>query len=204
MRYILLTVILLIGGCVKTIPDLVVNVMPSCIFIEATDEYGDTWSGSGFIIDSNTIMTAAHVLEGAVDVNVVFVDGSSVTGGGILLDFDNDIGFLFLDCEIQFPPVRFAKQDAVLGEQVFMIGSPLGFNQFNTLSVGYVSGFDRTYDLWGDCLLHTGDITSYPGNSGSPLFNMQGKVVGILVGGMVYSDSFAIFVPVEIIRGAWF
>lgn len=82
-------------------------------------------------------------------------------------------------------------KDCVLGQDIFAIGSPYGKMNFNSVTTGIISGIDREWDIidpwtgeeYGWKVAFTTDSAGHPGNSGCPLFTMDGKVRGILVGG---------------------
>ena len=85
-------------------------------------------------------------------------------------------------------PLRLGNiENCVLGQQVYVIGSPFGKINFNSLTTGILSGLDRDWSFAGESygwkVAFTVDSAGHPGNSGCPVFTMDGKVRGILVGG---------------------
>ena len=140
--------------------------------------------GSGFLIDEEGhVMTAAHVVQTADLVEVEFVDGERVTAAVVSSDPIKDVALLKLD---EVPDdatwAKLGNSDAVqVGDEVFVIGAPLGLS--HTLTVGHISG-RRPYD---DSMMQgiqaetfQTDAAINQGNSGGPLFNQRGEVIGIV------------------------
>lgn len=149
-----------------------------------TNIYGQTTQteskGSGFLISQDGyLVTNYHVVEGATEVNVRTHAGVSYRAEIVGYEIQNDICLLKFDGQ-DLPFVTLGSSDAlVVGDQVAAIGNPLG--ELNaTLTVGYISAKDRTVTTDGTVLnmLQT-DAAINSGNSGGPLFNMMGEVVGI-------------------------
>lgn len=149
-----------------------------------TNMFGQTTqtvsSGSGFLISQDGyIVTNYHVVQGSTTVNVQTHGGTSYDARVIGYDAANDICVLKIEAE-SMPFVTIGSSDALyVGDQVAAIGNPLG--ELNaTLTVGYVSGKDRIVSTDGTAInmLQT-DAAINSGNSGGPLFNMKGQVVGI-------------------------
>lgn len=149
-----------------------------------TNYYGQTRegtsSGSGFIIsDDGYVVTNHHVVEGATDVTVTLSTGDEYTAKIIGSDSLNDVALLKVEAT-GLPAVKLGSSDKLaIGDMVCAIGNPLG-SLTATLTVGYVSGKDRqvTTDNSTINMIQT-DAAINSGNSGGPLFNMYGEVVGI-------------------------
>lgn len=139
-----------------------------------------TSSGSGFIIsDDGYVVTNCHVVEGATDVTVTLSTGDEYTAKVIGSDSLNDVALLKVEAT-GLPAVKLGSSDKLaIGDMVCAIGNPLG-SLTATLTVGYVSGKDRqvTTDNSTINMIQT-DAAINSGNSGGPLFNMYGEVVGI-------------------------
>jgi len=139
-----------------------------------------TSSGSGFIIsDDGYVVTNRHVVEGATDVTVTLSTGDEYTAKVIGSDSLNDVALLKVEAT-GLPAVKLGSSDKLaIGDMVCAIGNPLG-SLTATLTVGYVSGKDRqvTTDNSTINMIQT-DAAINSGNSGGPLFNMYGEVVGI-------------------------
>ena len=147
---------------------------PSVVLIET-----DMATGSGFIItDDGYVVTNYHVVEDARTIEVVLFDNSSYYATLEGYDSSNDVAVLKMEGEFQ--PVKLgSSDDLIVGDQVVAIGNPLG-ELTSTLTVGYVSakGRDVSTDSATINMLQT-DCAINSGNSGGPLFNMKGEVVGI-------------------------
>jgi 2-alkenal reductase len=134
-------------------------------------------SGSGVIIsDKGYILTNNHVVEGATQLAVVFNDGSRSDAQMIGTDPLNDVAVLQVSGKL--PAVAVVGDAAALqpGEQVLAIGSPLG-NFRNTVTAGVVSALNRSVGPM-EGLIQT-DAAINSGNSGGPLINLSGEVVGL-------------------------
>ncbi len=159
----------------------------SVVCITATktaDIYGQTTEatslGSGFIIsEDGYIVTNRHVIDGATKLTVTTEDDAEYTAALIGYDDRNDFALL----KIEATGLAFVKlgssDDLIVGDQVVAVGNALG-QLSNSLTVGYISAKDR--DIRNDgtviSMLQT-DAAINSGNSGGPLFNMKGEVIGI-------------------------
>ena len=135
--------------------------------------------GSGFIIDKEGIVvTNNHVIQGAEDI-FVSVNGSKEYKAKILgADPYMDLAVLEIDSDEKFIPVSFGNSDkARVGDWVIAIGNPFGFG--GTVTSGIISSRNRDIGLTRyDDFIQT-DASINQGNSGGPLFNLDGEVVGI-------------------------
>ena len=138
-------------------------------------------SGSGLILTSDGyILTNFHVIEDSDSITVALYDGTTYNAALIGYDQSNDIAVLKVDAE-NLPPVILGDSDNLnVGDSVIAIGNPLGELTFS-LTAGAVSALDREVTLSGNLtmdLIQT-DCAINSGNSGGPLFNMYGEVIGI-------------------------
>lgn len=134
--------------------------------------------GSGFIIDQDGyILTNAHVVRDASEVKVRLTDKREFKAKVVGSDTRTDVALLKIEAK-NLPKVDFANLEKLkVGEWVVAIGSPFGFE--NTVTAGIVSGKGRSLADEGGVPFIQTDVAVNPGNSGGPLFNMQGEVVGI-------------------------
>jgi serine protease Do len=135
--------------------------------------------GSGFIInEKGVVVTNNHVIEGAEDI-VVQVNGDKEFKAKVIgADPLSDIAVLQLDTKEKFIPVKFGDSDkARIGDWVIAIGNPFGFG--GTVTSGIISARNRSIGLsrYEDYIQTDASINS--GNSGGPLFDMNGDVIGI-------------------------
>jgi len=135
--------------------------------------------GSGFIIDpSGLIVTNNHVIEDAVSINVILSDNRSFTAKLIGRDKKTDLALLKIDTEEDLPFVQWGDSDtAKVGNWVLAIGNPFGL--VNTVTAGIISARGRDISAGPfDDFIQT-DASINRGNSGGPLFNLDGEVIGI-------------------------
>jgi serine protease Do len=156
--------------------------------------------GSGFIVsDDGYIITNAHVVDQADHVTVRLTDRREFKAKVVGADKQTDIAVLKIDAK-SLPTVKLGKSsEANVGEWVVAIGSPFGFE--NSVSAGIVSAKARSLPDAAYTQFIQTDVAVNPGNSGGPLFNLAGEVIGI--NSQIYSRtggfqgiSFAI--PVEV------
>ncbi len=165
-------------------PNRIQGVLPSVVHIMC-----DRWQGSGVAITPDMVVTARHVVDGTNYV-VTLNDGTEVKGVQAISHKDYGVGFIKVDKAILKPAKFGSIKDCVLGQPVFIIGSPFGKINFNSVTLGIISGLDRDWDglsysgePYGWKIAFTSDSGAHPGNSGGPVFTMDGTVRGLLVGG---------------------
>ncbi len=134
--------------------------------------------GSGFIVTPDgTILTNAHVVDGAEEVTVKLIDKREFKAKVKGLDKASDVAVLKIDAK-DLPTVRIGSSGTTrVGEWVLAIGSPFGFE--NSASAGIVSAKSRSLPDGSYVPFIQTDVAVNPGNSGGPLFNMAGEVIGI-------------------------
>lgn len=134
--------------------------------------------GSGFIISADGyILTNAHVVEGADEVSVKLTDKREFKAKVVGTDRRTDVALIKIDAA-GLPTVRFGDANRLkVGEWVVAIGSPFGFE--NTVTAGIVSAKGRSLPQENFVPFIQTDVAVNPGNSGGPLFNLRGEVVGI-------------------------
>lgn len=142
--------------------------------------------GSGFIVDANgIILTNAHVVKDAKDVTVKLTDRREYRAKVLGADAKTDIAVLKIDAK-NLPVLALGNtKDLKVGEWVLAIGSPFGFE--NTVTAGVVSAKGRTLPDDSYVPFIQTDVAVNPGNSGGPLLNTRGEVVGI--NSQIYSRS---------------
>ena len=138
-------------------------------------------SGSGFIIsEDGYVVSNYHVVEGANTLTVITYDGTEYPAKLVGYDESNDVSLLKIEATGLDPVVIGSSDALIVGDQVVAIGNPLG-ELTATLTVGYISAKDRTINTDGTYninMMQT-DAAINSGNSGGPLFNMKGEVIGI-------------------------
>ncbi len=169
----------------RAVRSIVADAGPSVVLIRSQDG-GGAASGTGFVIDTNgTIVTNAHVVAGARQVQVRFEDAAERVDAQVLgTDASSDLAVLRVDASHtqKLKPLMFADSNSVkIGDIALAIGYPLGLDQ--TLTQGIVSAVDGTpirspngFSI--DKVIQT-DAPINPGNSGGPLLDGAGRVIGI-------------------------
>jgi len=169
-----------IGTAQEALPDLVKRVKPSVVSVTTYDAKGEALiSGSGFFLRPGQVLTNLHVVRGAQRAEIKTLDGKgrfyAVTG---LLGTDEEADLALLSVNVPIErshPVTLGTALPDEGERVFVIGNPLRLE--GSVSDGIVSAIRDVPNL-GKIIQVTVPISH--GNSGSPLFNMKGQVVGIV------------------------
>ena len=139
-------------------------------------------SGSGFVISQDGyIVTNYHVIDEASKITVTLVDGKSYDATLVGGDEENDIAVLKIDATGLDTVVIGSSDNLVVGDQVYAIGNPLGELTFS-LTGGYVSALDRNVTMSDGRRMNyiQTDTAINSGNSGGPLFDQYGQVVGIV------------------------
>lgn len=181
-------------------PNRIQEVLPSVVHIMC-----DNWQGSGVAITEDIVVTARHVVDGQ-NYTITLNDGTVLKGVQAITHKDYDIGFIKVDRPVLKPAEFGSIKDCVLGYPVFIIGSPYGKINFNSVTLGIISGVDRNWDElssygepYGWKVAFTSDAGTHPGNSGGPVFSMDGIVRGLLVGG--YSPVLNCSMPSDLFMG---
>jgi S1-C subfamily serine protease len=162
------------------------QILPSIVAIEtkraATPKGHGDGLGTGVIVNANgTIMTAFHVVEGAASIRVIFADGTRARAEVAEADPDTDTAVLVPKRlpEVVVPAVLGGRVQ--VGDETYAVGHPLGYA--DSITAGVVSGLDRSVKGdHGKTLrgLIQFDAAVNPGNSGGPLLNRGGQVIGIV------------------------
>ncbi|HVL77270.1 MAG TPA: Do family serine endopeptidase [Noviherbaspirillum sp.] len=134
--------------------------------------------GSGFIVSADgMILTNAHVVEGADEVTVRLTDRREFKATVVGADRQTDVAVLRIDAK-NLPTVKIGNPGAsAVGEPVLAIGSPYGLE--NTATAGIISAQSRALPNDNYVPFIQTDVAVNPGNSGGPLFNLRGEVIGI-------------------------
>ena len=151
------------------------------IEIETGDGVFGGGQGTGFIISSEgQVVTNAHVVENATDIQVMLYDGSVLEAELVQQDPTRDLAVLQIEGE-DLPAARLGlSADVEVGHEVLAIGNALGLGDTPTVTTGIVSALERELQLSGSRLtrLIQTDAAINPGNSGGPLVNANGEVIG--------------------------
>jgi S1-C subfamily serine protease len=138
-------------------------------------------SGSGFVFSSDgLILTNAHVVENSSRINVTLLDGEEYQGELTGIDTDTDIAIIKIYGAGYTPARLGSSNDLKIGQLIIVIGNPLGYQ--HSVSVGVLSGVGRTMRTPDGHLIDNilqSDAAMNPGNSGGPMINSDGEVIGI-------------------------
>jgi serine protease Do len=143
-------------------------------------------TGSGFIVSADgLIVTTAHVVDQAAEMTVRLTDRREFKASVVAVDAQSDVALLQVDAT-KLPTVKLGDSSHVrVGEQVLTIGSPDSYG--NAVTTGIISATSRTLPDGSSFPFFQTDVAANPDNSGGPLFNRAGEVVGIAV--EIYSGA---------------
>ena len=164
-------------------------ILPSLVVVQTNNggEGNGFGIGTGVVVNSDAeVLTALHIIEGASEIQLAFADGTRTSAAVTNVDPERDIAVLTPAVLPNFVlPATIGSSSAMrVGDEVFAVGNPLGL--VGSLSAGVVSGFDRDFRPEGREEPLRGliqfDAAVNPGNSGGPLLDRRGQVVGIVTG----------------------
>jgi putative serine protease PepD len=175
----------------------------------APQQQESTATGTGFVVDGEGhIVTAAHVVDGASSITVTFQDGTTRTAKLLGKDNATDVAVLSVDPSgLTLHPLELGSSASLqVGDAVAAIGDPFTYQR--SLSTGVVSGLDRTISAPnGFTVAHAiqTDASLNPGNSGGPVLDSSGKVVGIVDqiatnGSSETSSGVGFAVPIDLVK----
>lgn len=164
----------IIPKIVREASDYVVGVIG---YFENNDSEGIAY-GSGFVIsEDGKILTNAHVVSGLKKIMVVMNDGKAYNATLSNIDTEADIALIKIDRK-GLKTAKLADMSTVeVGQTVIAIGTPISFSLRNSATIGIISGLNRSND--NPYRLIQSDATLNRGNSGGPLINLKGEVVGM-------------------------
>jgi S1-C subfamily serine protease len=191
-------------------------IQPSLVLIEAkipgTDGTTEDSLGTGTVIDaSGDILTSLHVVKDASGIQLTFADGTKSKATLANQKPESDIAVLkAAKPPTQIVPAILGNPNAMqVGDEAYVVGNPFGL--YSSMSAGVISGFNRTFQPRNTDLNLTGliqvDASVNPGNSGGPLLNRNGEVIGIVEGLINPTDQnffvgIGFAIPINIAGGA--
>lgn len=179
--------------------EIIQKVKPATVYIETQDKVG-----SGFIIDrSGLVLTNAHVVSGNDTATVKLSDGKTLTGSVIGRNENVDLAIIKIKAD-NLPAVELGDSDQVAqGDSVYALGYPFGLKGDVSFTQGVIS---RKVTTEGTTYLET-SVQIHPGNSGGPLVDQFGKVVGIntstlgaTVQGTAVGETIKLAIPINIAK----
>ncbi len=196
---------------IEKVSPSVVSVVVKTVDFDFFSGYTDTYEsgiGTGFIVDSNgLVITNSHVVnDSRGEYSVVLKDGTTYTVDKIHLDNYSDIAILEITAR-NLPTVEFGDSDSLkVGQRAIAIGNALG-KYDNTVTVGVISGTAREVQASSgfgqqktyEDVIQT-DAALNPGNSGGPLLNSSGQVIGVNVATTFGAENIGFAIPVNIVK----
>ena len=172
-----------------SVVQIVEKGLPSSVSIIAAVDDTSASSGSGFVVnDYGYIVTNYHVVKGASAINVTDSNGKVYAADIVGYKEELDLALIYAE-GAEMKAATLANSDkAKLGETVVAIGSPAGSGDSLSVSNGIVSGVDVKTSSLAIGMIQT-NAPLNPGNSGGPLFDAQGNVLGIVTSKLVYTDD---------------
>lgn len=166
-------------------------IQPSLVLIQTRSPHegqkDDFGLGSGVVVDeTGSILTSLHVVAGADAIEVTFADGTQSAAQVVSSQPENDIALLQPEKlpSVVVPAVLGNPGSMRIGDEAFAVGNPFGL--YSSMSAGVISGFNRSFQPTGSETELKGliqvDAAVNPGNSGGPLLNRDGYVIGIVTG----------------------
>ena len=179
----------------RQVQELVAEATPATVAL-----VGRSGAGSGVVVDKEgTILTAAHVIGGASQLTVIFPNGDRAKAEPLGMDFERDIGMARITDEGNWPHVPIGDSDLVgVTDIVITLGHPGGFDIRRPPPVR----IGRAYNRAKDSAFIVSDCTLIGGDSGGPLFNLDGELIGIhsSIGERLVQNHHA---PVNVARDNW-
>lgn len=198
------------------LPTLYKQTSPAVVWIGAEyDEYYDyeenpfgyesgvKWQGTGFFVTPNLIATAGHMVKNTKSFEVMFQDGTKAKADFVHMEnMDRcDVGFIRLRSEYRKDRLYFNLDTKVeIGEDLIILGYPHGLNNGITLTKGVMSLLNRNESYFGVKLVIHTDAAAWYGNSGGPVIDMDGEVIGILIGKSLEGDNFSFVTPARLVE----
>ncbi len=189
---------LLLAGCTSR-TDMLATAQQATVRVQAKDGYG-----SGVVISPHgLVLTCEHVTRGSTTVKIMLADGRTMRGKVFAADAARDVALVVLSTET--PNFAALGPAPYVGADLYVIGTPGagGGKLFNSVVHGIVSGRHRTVGPWSDRMQT--DAMINPGDSGGPVFDADGQVVGLAEGiacvdPLCETAGISFVVPVRAIR----
>ena len=167
-------------------------------------EYFTEQQGSGFIIEYNgkfLIVTSNHIIDEAISTSITFVNGTTYDASVLYANSFVDLAFLITDApESEFIPLTIISSSFLkVGNPAILVGTPYGLE--GSMSEGIISALNRTLIINDDYIENVIQTTApmNPGNSGGPLLNYKGEVIGIVTARIADSEGIGFAIPSDII-----
>lgn len=198
---VIIILLMVVMGCKPQLPDAIEATLDSCVHVVNISQ---GWQGSALAIAPDILVTARHVNEGGREFLITTADGKEYRAFQAISSKKYDIGFIKLEESVLKPAKTGGLKDLRLGESVYVIGGSLGKINWPNITAGIVSCLSRDLEnsvapkSFGWDILWQVDAATYPGNSGGPIFSLDGVARGILVGGFGGIECLSYCVPLEV------
>lgn len=198
------TAVFLLLTCLSTAqnpditPSIVQSTRDATVIVQVREKDETTFSSNGtgwFYESKNTIITAKHVIDTAIECKVVCSNGETLDVLTVKASPDSDIAMLVLKTPIKLKikPIQLAKKQVVFGEVIYTVGHPFMEFKFH-LSTGHVTNetYEKDYFLTSTPLL--------PGNSGGVFCNAKGEAVGIAIAKFVDTETINVVMKFSVLK----
>lgn len=183
-----------------TLTEIYEKVSPSVVGVSSTTSSGSA-TGTGIILtEDGYILTCAHVVEDATSIAIVDSDMNQYEATLLGSDSQSDIAVLKIEATSLTAVELGTSSDLKVGEAAIVIGNPLGYDLYGSMSVGIISGLNRTLNINGtDMTLIQTDASVNSGNSGGPMVNAYGQVIGIISAKVSssYGEGLGFAIPID-------
>ena len=179
------------------LPGLYSRISKSVVYIKCYQGSGGG-SASGVVIGEHTILTAAHVVRYMDDIKILDYKGNNIPV--VCWEIDSNDDCAIITTAIKLSGIIQPAKTATVGEHVIVIGEPFGKTFYNTMTYGIITGLNRHMEYFGVSPMLTVDAATNPGNSGGPVLNMDGKLIGIVSGSIRGADNLGIITTVKTVK----
>ncbi|MDY7033307.1 MAG: serine protease [Thermodesulfobacteriota bacterium] len=183
------------GNLHQGIPITVLSQIESVVCIKAKRKNSTVQISGFFYNDENLIICTAHDLEAVKEIKVILYDGREITGHIVKKDLQRDLALVYVNIkQDSFIPLDKGRNLLSIGERLYSIGCTANYGR--TVYSGVMDGLPRRVN---NLLLWKVNMEIYPGSSGSPVFDVQGHLVAMVMGRYRGTDSVGFLIPLETI-----
>ncbi len=180
-------------------------VSPAIVGVLAHNEYKQSVGAGVCVAEGGIVVTNSHVVHDYPDIALYLADGTR--GSAVVLFEDTMLDFAILSTELELPYLEISTIDSCIGDEVIAVGTPIALNLKHTFTKGIVSAINRTIAVnteSGEGYMHNliqHDASLNRGNSGGPLLNNKGQIVGINTLKLTSSEGIGFAIPAKVIIG---
>lgn len=194
-----------VSGFSTDITSSISKVSEQIVFIDVTlSDYSHVY-GSGIVFSSTAdglaIVTNYHLIEGAINVEVTLASQDKIQATFLNGDKLTDVAVLMINPEVNVNPIVHGSTSTLkLGEWIIALGNSVEDSFVNTVSVGVISGINHVYKALKDdakVLVHYGEVNIDEGNTGGPIVNMDGQMIGMSSTNLSLEGKSGVIIPIE-------